>query len=89
MTDIVTLDMRDVPCRVYFTVPPEDQGQIIEVAYAGLGDGSVLRRITDQSDGSVSYDINELDPDDIDDTEPYVGEYGPPSVCRDWRPCPV
>lgn len=39
-----------------FCVAPEDQGQMVEVAYAAAW-GHMVRRTTDRSDGSVSYSI--------------------------------
>ena len=39
-----------------FYVPPENQGQIVEVAYAETPDGIVVRA-TDRHDGSVSFSV--------------------------------
>lgn len=36
-------------------VPPECAGQIVEVAYGDSCDGTLWRRVTDRSDGTVSY----------------------------------
>lgn len=46
----------DVPAGVYFHVAPQDQGQIVEVAYGDLGPaehirGARYRRVTDLSVG--------------------------------------
>lgn len=38
-------------------VPPENQGQAVEVAYTNVGEGYVLRRRIDRSDLSVAYAI--------------------------------
>lgn len=40
---------------------PEDQGQMIEVSYAYDGAGNAYRRTHDRSDGSISYEVGELD----------------------------
>lgn len=43
-------------------VAPVDQGQIIEVAYAVAGESELLvRRETDQSNGSVAYSVADLE----------------------------
>ncbi|MCL4848714.1 MAG: hypothetical protein KJ066_19370 [Acidobacteria bacterium] len=42
-------------------VAPEDQGQIIEVAYAVAGESELLvMRETDRSDGAVTYHVADL-----------------------------
>ncbi len=38
-------------------VPPECQGQIIELAYGVAEDGIPMRRTTDRSDHSVAYTL--------------------------------
>lgn len=38
-------------------IPPACQGQIVEVAYSTDDDGCPIRRATDRSDGSTSYQI--------------------------------
>jgi hypothetical protein len=41
-----------------FSVCPQDQGQIVEVAYAGWADRDlIVRRRHDRSDGDVSYTV--------------------------------
>ena len=40
-----------------YHIAPKDQGQIVEVAYASVGD-YVIRRILDRSDRSVAYSIS-------------------------------
>lgn len=42
-------------------VPPECQGQIIEVAFGMADDGIVVRRTFDRSDRSVCYATAELE----------------------------
>lgn len=42
-----------------YTVPPVNQGQIVEVAYAVTPD-EVVRRTFDKSDRSVSYETADL-----------------------------
>jgi hypothetical protein len=42
-------------------VPPECQGQIVEVAYATSCDGLLWRRVTDRSDRSVTYEVASAD----------------------------
>lgn len=51
-----------VPDVARWDVPRHNQGQIVEVAYADPGghrdeacEGSLYRRVTDRSDGSVTY----------------------------------
>lgn len=49
-----------VPPTVRFDVPARCGGQIVEVAYGGFGrhahdSGDPYKRITDQSDGEVTY----------------------------------
>mgnify|MGYP000555911569 CR=1 FL=1 len=45
----LTLDTKPV-----YHIPGVCQGQIVEVAYALIEDGGLLRRTTDRSDGTVS-----------------------------------
>lgn len=40
----------------YYT-PPVNQGQIVEVSYAGAGDAGLVERSTDRSNRSVTYRI--------------------------------
>lgn len=42
---------------VTFHVPPQNQGQIVEVAYGSDCAGLVFRRTVDRSDGSTSYAV--------------------------------
>lgn len=58
----VPIAERELPETIRWDVPPENQGQIVEVAYADdppepspACSGCVYRRVTDRSDGSVSY----------------------------------
>jgi len=58
--------------RPIFHVCPRNQGQIVEVAYAACY-GDVVRRITDRSNGSVTFDVAKMRKDDEGDywqTEP-------------------
>jgi len=68
-------------------VPPECQGQIVEVAYCTHYDSSqrAYRRIHDRSDGEVTYqrtDASELDDDEWDpaNVEPSIDR-------EDWEDC--
>lgn len=50
----------DIPDGIRFDVARHNQGQIVEVAYGGHGRaehcvGDAYKRVTDKSDGSVSY----------------------------------
>ena len=65
--------------RDIFHVPPENQGQIVEVAYAAVG-GHVVERTHDRSDGSTRYSVSKMLADD-------QGEYwnGAPRNKR-WKP---
>jgi hypothetical protein len=40
-----------------FYTPPENQGQIIEVSYAGAGSEGLVMQVVDRSDGSEYYRI--------------------------------
>lgn len=43
-----------------FAVCPQDQGQIVEISYAGWAEGDlIVRRVHDRSDGDVSYTVTE------------------------------
>ena len=69
-----------------FQVPPECQGQIVEVAYMCAGD-VILMRTTDRSDGSVSYQIAEIEADDWSWYETYEQANGSPPIADDrWQP---
>lgn len=50
-------DAREDGLGVCFLVPPSCGGQIVEHAYAGIGETGILCRITDASDRTVSYQI--------------------------------
>lgn len=65
-----------------FHVPPENQGQIVEVSYAVTPAG-VIARTMDRSDGEVKYAIHKWTRalDEWDD--PWNT---PPPVARGWRP---
>ena len=58
----VTVDKNDLR----FYVAPEDQGQIVEIAYAMTDDGDVVRRRRDASDRSETAEMF-LAPDDVFD----------------------
>lgn len=62
-----------------FHVPPVCQGQIVEVAYACAGE-HMLRRTHDRSDGSISYEIAEIGPDDWSWYETYEQANGEPPL---------
>lgn len=51
-----------------YTTPPRNQGQIVEVSYAGVVDGSgsgwVVERTHDRSDNSISYRVGDWNDDD-------------------------
>jgi len=51
---------------VVFSVPPENQGQIVEVSYADLGADGILERSFDRSDRSASYRTREWEDEDED-----------------------
>lgn len=51
-------------------VAPEDQGQIVEVAYA-IWEEELVRRVSDGSDRSVSYALVSLDDVESDKIEPW------------------
>jgi hypothetical protein len=66
-------------CNLEFIVPPRNQGQIVEVSYAGTLDGYVIRQIYGQCDQKKSFAISRALVDDD-------GEYwnGSPKNKR-WR----
>lgn len=66
-----------------FLAPPEAQGQIVEVSYASLRDGRVLRRVYDRSDQATCYAVADLDADDDD----VPGLNRAPVVESEWLPC--
>lgn len=61
-----------------YTVPPRNQGQIVEVSYAITPD-EIVRRTADSSNGSITYETADLCE--------LIGEFSPqnrvPSVPRD------
>jgi hypothetical protein len=44
-----------------FLAPPECQGQMIDVSYAGDANGNVVKRVHDRSDRTTEYFIAALD----------------------------
>ncbi len=67
-----------------FHVPPRNQGQIVEVAYALFAEGNlVVKRVHDGSDGSATYYISPVCDDDD-------GDYwnGAPKN-KDWQELPT
>lgn len=70
---------------VRWHAPPENQGQIVEVSYAGLYDGRVLRRTLDRSDRSVQFAVADLDLDTDDGLGAPPGLNGEPAVESDWE----
>jgi len=64
--------------KIVFHVPPRNQGQIVEVAYAAV-DGMVIQRVYDRSDRSINFSTSKMLKGD-------EGEYwnGEPSNKR-WR----
>jgi len=64
-------------------VMPQDQGQIVEIAYASDPEhDQYLRRTTDQSDMTESYEVLAYDAADDEPYEPWNGHV--PS--GDWEP---
>lgn len=61
-----------------WTTPPARQGQMVEVSYAGVSDGSgdgwILRQCHDRSDGTTSYAARAWE--DGEEFEPWNGEPG-------------
>lgn len=82
------INMSDICGPVRFLVPPEGQGQMVEVSYAGIYDGRVLRRTHDRSDGSISYAVARLHACEQDDETP-CGLNGAPRIVGKWRRCEV
>jgi hypothetical protein len=78
------VDVRDITLR--FLTPPRNQGQIVEVSYAGLYDGRVLCKTYDQSDRSTSYAVADLSPDDPEET---IGLNDEPMIEGEWKPCRI
>ena len=65
-----------------FHVPPTCQGQIVEIAYAFMGD-VVVRRTTDTSDQSVTFEV--ADAATVDGDDPWNQEPTAPA----WERCDV
>lgn len=56
-----------------YHIAPQNQGQMVEVAYATTGDGRVVRRTHDKSDRTTRYAISRMltgDEGDYWQTEP-------------------
>lgn len=68
-----------------FLTPPENAGQIVEVAYACTPEG-LVRRTHDKSDRSTTYAIAAIEGDDWDWYESYLPVNGEPPVALDWQP---
>lgn len=70
-----------------FQVPGECQGQIVETAFACCGD-TLVRRVTDRSDGSVCFSVYEVEGDEwtwYEGWEPW-GPTQPPLDEDEWEP---
>lgn len=70
-----------------YIIPPECQGQIVEVSYLQQGD-ILLRRAEDRSEvplspARVQHYVVQLDDDEIDTIEPWNAE---PTPRGEWRP---
>ena len=70
-----------------FLPPPRNQGQMIEVAYAGDYQGNVIKRVHDRSDRTTQYFIAPFDFENGD--EGPIGLNSPPAVEGDWKPLKV
>lgn len=55
-------------------IPPELQGQTVEVSYGSTGDGRLWRRIHDRTDRSTVYDVAD------------AGDCGCPGECHCFEP---
>ena len=70
-----------------FHVPPECQGQIVEVSYAGEHPAGIIRRVHDRSDRITSHSVcawEDFDGDDDREFDPWNSE---PVVSEDcWEP---
>ena len=84
-TTVVTIRTSNLDGDLCFLVPPVNQGQIVEVSYAGLYDGRVLCRTVDRSDRSVSYAVARLADDEVEDDSP-CGLNHEPRIDGDWTP---
>ena len=73
--------------QMKWIIPPECQGQMVEVAYGDSYDGMAWRCTTDRNDGSVAYEVAEMSDCGCDGEcncwEPWNVE---PSG-YDWVPC--
>lgn len=76
----------DIDYPMTFITPPECRGQTVEVSYAGIHDGRVLRRTHDRSDGSITYDVADLDEEAEGDDESPIGLNREPYTEGPWRP---
>jgi len=70
-----------------FLTPPYNQGQMIEVAYAGDYQGNVVKRVHDLSDRTTEYFIAPFDFEAGE--EGPIGLNGSPAVEGEWKPLKV
>jgi hypothetical protein len=70
-----------------FLTPPRNQGQMIEVSYAGDYQGNVVKRVHDLSDRSTRYYIAPFDFEAGE--EGPIGLNGSPAVEGEWKPLKV
>lgn len=85
--DLPVVDVRDITLR--FLTPPVNQGQIVEVSYAGTGDGRVIRRTHDQSDRTTHYAIADLADSGMAEGAGPIGLNDEPPTEGDWTACAV
>lgn len=71
--------------KMTFITPPGRQGQTIEVSFAGIAEGRVLRRTHDRSDRSTTYDVADLDAEAEGDDESPIGLNRDPYTDGGWR----
>lgn len=85
--ELPVVDVREITLR--FLTPPAKQGQIVEVSYAGTGDGRVIRRTHDQSDRTTHYSIAGLADSEMAEGAGPIGLNDEPSIDGDWTACAV
>lgn len=67
-----------------FLTPPQDQGQIVEVSYAGDYEGGVIMRVHDRSDQTTKYYRADLSADEIESPDP-IGLNAEPDIDGEWE----
>lgn len=71
--------------RPGFVIPPENQGQIVEVSYAWDEDGLLFRRVLDKSDQSEELYIADNDEEQLVPQGHLFVNGSPEEWVQDWK----